>query len=491
MFPHEGTCIRGKELLIWALDRNSTPANFCLTLAPWSSVSPYLRTRMKKIFLIGAGRSATMLIEYLLKHAPTENWEVTIGDVSLSVVLEKTKGHASARPIQFDIHDPAQTEVEVLRADIVISLLPAHMHLSVAHACVKFSKSLVTASYSTPDMEALHEEAIRKGVILLNECGLDPGIDHMSAMEIIRDINDHGGELNAFYSYTGGLVAPESNDNPWGYKFSWNPRNVILAGHGTARYIEKGKYKYIPYNRLFGQVVPVVVEGLGSFDGYANRDSLSYRKTYGIESIPTLLRGTLRQSGYCASWDIFVRLGLTDDTYVVENSESMTYAQLVESYLPMTSSVTSLEQAVADFCGIALDSDVMQRVLWTGLLSTQLIGLKSATPAQILQQLLEAKWKLKPGDKDMIVMQHRFEYVVGVKKFRRCSSLVVIGDDDIHTAMAKTVGLPVGIAARNILKGTITQTGVCIPVEAEICKPVLTELEEYGVHFTESLEELA
>jgi saccharopine dehydrogenase (NADP+, L-glutamate forming) len=240
--------------------------------------------------LIGAGRSSTALIDYLLHHAAAGNWELTVGDFSEQAVREKTKGHPASRPIRFDINDRDQTLAEVGRADLVISLLPAHMHISVARMCVSLGKHLVTASYVTPEMESLREEAVSKGVILLNECGLDPGIDHMSAMEIIRAIRSEGGELNSFYSYTGGLVAPESNDNPWGYKFSWNPRNVILAGQGTARYIENGRFKYIPYNRLFRRTETIEVEGVGRFDGYANRDSLSYRKTYGLEA--SARRGT-------------------------------------------------------------------------------------------------------------------------------------------------------------------------------------------------------
>lgn len=445
---------------------------------------------MKRILLIGAGRSATSLIDYLLRYAAETKGEITVADVSLSLVHEKTKSHPQSRAIAFDIQNASQAEAEVQRADLVISLLPAHMHLSVAQACVRFGKSLVTASYVTPEMLQLHEEAASKGILLLNECGLDPGIDHMSAMEIIREIEEAGGTLDAFYSYTGGLVAPESNTNPWGYKFSWNPRNVILAGQGTARYIENNAFKYLPYHRLFAEAIPVHVEGAGDFDGYANRDSISYRKTYGIESIPTLLRGTLRQSGYCASWNVFVQLGITDDSYEVAGVENLTYADWISSYLPESLSGKSLRERVARFCGLEPRGEAMDRVEWTGVLSEEKIGMIKATPAMILQQLLERKWKLEPGDKDMVVMQHRFEYRNSGKRFRRLSSLVVIGDDEIHTAMAKTVGLPVGIAARHILEGTITLKGVHIPVDASVCRPVLKELQDYGVIFKESLVEL-
>lgn len=440
---------------------------------------------MKRIFLIGAGRSATLLIEYLLDQAAVENWEITVGDVSVELVQQKTNNHPYARPIQFDINDPVQTEQEVGRADVVISLLPAHMHLSVAQCCVRLKKHLVTASYVTPEMQLLQEEAVRQGVLLLNECGLDPGIDHMSAMEIIRDIRAKGGELQAFYSYTGGLVAPESNDNPWGYKFSWNPRNVILAGQGTARYIENGRYKYIPYSRLFTSTRSIDIPQVGAFDGYANRDSLAYRKIYGLQAIPTLLRGTLRQAGYCSSWNVFVQLGLTDDSYVVERAADLTYAELIQALLPPAYADLPVHIAVAKLCGLEPDSDVMSRVAWTGIFSDEKIGLPHATPAQILQQLLESKWRLKPSDKDLVVMQHRFDYSLDGKLFSRYSSLVVTGEDAVRTAMAKTVGLPVGIAAARILLGKISERGVMIPVSESICRQLLGELEEHGIVFNE------
>lgn len=446
---------------------------------------------MKRILIIGAGRSSTSLIGYILRHAVSEGWEVTVGDFSEEAVRQKVGDHPAARAIRFDVNDDAQTAAEVSRADLVISLLPAHMHLPVAKSCVYHGKHLVTASYVTPEMEALHDAAVEKGILLLNECGLDPGIDHMSAMQIIREIRAEGGELDSFYSYTGGLVAPESNDNPWGYKFSWNPRNVILAGQGTARYIENGRYKYIPYNRLFRQTQIIDVEGVGRFDGYANRDSLAYRRSYGIDHIPTLLRGTLRQHGFCAAWDVFVRLGMTDDSYVVEDSEHMTYAGLTASFLPDSVSGNSLKMDVAALCGLDPSGASMSLVEWTGIFTEKPIGLRQATPAQILQQLLEEKWKLHQTDKDMIVMQHRFGYRIGTKCFERIASLVVVGDDNVHTAMAKTVGLPVAIAARNVLLGAITETGVRIPVTPSICTPVLKELESLGIRFTDRLVEKA
>lgn len=440
---------------------------------------------MKKILLIGAGRSSSALIKYLLETGLQKNWSITIGDVSVELAQEKCKGFSGARAIKFDVNDAAQREYEVQCSDLVISLLPPHLHHLVAVDCVKLKKHFLTASYLSEEILALDEEARHTGVLLLNECGLDPGIDHMSAMKVIDEIKSRGGELTSFKSYTGGLVAPESNDNPWGYKFSWNPRNVILAGQGTARYIQNGHYKYIPYNRIFTEIETIHTEEMGAFDGYANRDSLAYRHHYNIESIPTLLRGTLRQSGYCRAWDVFVKLGLTDDSYHLENSASLTYSQIVRSFLPKAYDNKELIESVAAFCGLPVDGEAMTRVKWTGIFEDVPTGIADASPAKVLQHLLEDKWRLMPADKDMIVMQHQFEFRMGADNHKIISSLIVKGDDQMYTAMAKTVGLPLGIAAALLLEGKINCTGVRIPVNREIYLPVLEELEKSGIVFTE------
>ncbi|MFY9307434.1 MAG: saccharopine dehydrogenase C-terminal domain-containing protein [Bacteroidia bacterium] len=439
---------------------------------------------MKNILVIGAGRSASSLIKYLLQHSAAENWSVTVGDVSLELVKQKTDNHPNARAIAFDITNDQQREDEIKRADMVISMLPATMHMNVARDCVRFKKHLATASYVSKEMGELDAEAKAAGIILMNETGLDPGIDHASAMKVIDDIHEQGGELTSFKSFCGGLVAPESNDNPWGYKFSWNPRNVVLAGQGTAQYIEHGEYKYLPYNRLFTQIDTIEVEGHGKFDAYANRDSLSYRKLYNISSIPTMLRGTLRMPGYCKAWNVFVKLGLTDDTYKIEASNTLTYRQLMEAYLP-AGKLSTKEKLVA-FMGNEMDAEALSKIEWLGVFDDRKIRLANATPAQILQDLLEEKWKLQEHDKDMIVMQHLFEYTTKDKKTQKLtSSLVVKGEDQVYTAMAKTVGLPLAIASKMILQGKIKARGVVIPTTKEIYEPLLAELETFGIVFEE------
>lgn len=413
-----------------------------------------------------------------------ENWTVTVGDVSLELVKQKTNNHPNARAIVFDITNNQQREQEIQRADMVISMLPATMHMNVARDCVRFKKHLATASYVSKEMAELDAEAKAAGIILMNEIGLDPGIDHASAMKVIDHIHELGGELTSFKSFCGGLVAPESNDNPWGYKFSWNPRNVILAGQGTAQYIENGEYKYIPYNRLFTQIDTVEVEGYGKFDAYANRDSLSYRKLYNISGIPTMLRGTLRMPGYCKAWNIFVKLGLTDDTYKIEASDTLTYRQLLEAYLP--AGKQSTKDKLVAFMGNEFDNESFSKIEWLDIFGDRKIRLSSATPAQILQDLLEEKWMLKPQDKDMIVMQHQFEYTSKTgNKNKLFSSLVVKGEDQVYTAMSKTVGLPLAITSKLIMQGKIEARGVVIPVSKEIYEPLLTELETLGIVFEE------
>ena len=439
---------------------------------------------MKNILVIGAGRSASSLIKYLLDHSTKENWKVTVGDISIDLVKQKTGNHPNARAIIFDINNDTQREEEIKHADLVISMLPAFMHINVAKDCVRFKKHLATASYVSKEMNELDANAKTAGIILMNEIGLDPGVDHASAMRVIDHIHEEEGELISFKSFCGGLVAPEYNDNPWGYKFSWNPRNVVLAGQGTAQFIENNEYKYIPYNRLFTQISTIEMEGHGKFEAYANRDSLSYRKLYAIEHIPTMLRGTLRMPGYCKAWNVLVKLGLTDDTYKIEASGSLTYKQLLEAYLPKGKQ--SVKEKLVVFMGNEMDLETLSKIEWLGIFDDNKITLTNATPAQILQNLLERKWKLNEHDKDMIVMQHEFEFRNKNNELKKIvSSLAVIGEDQTYTAMAKTVGLPLAIVSKLILQDKIKARGVVIPTIKEIYEPVLNELETFGVKFKE------
>lgn len=446
---------------------------------------------MKTILLLGAGKSSGSLIQYLLQNAENKGFNLVIGDKDPAVAEEKINNHPYGKAIGFDINNAGQRHEEIMKADLVISLLPPALHLPAAEDCLRLGKNLVTASYISPEIKALHTAAEEKGLLFLNECGLDPGIDHMSAMEIIHRLKASGAVLTSFKSYTGGLVAPESNDNPWGYKFTWNPRNVILAGQGTARYIQDGKYHYIPYPRLFSESTKISVEGHGRFDGYANRDSLSYRHHYGIEEIPTMLRGTLRHEGFCSAWQVFVTLGITDDSFIMENTENMTYRQFIEAFVPPSVQGADLEEKISHYCRVDPQGPAMERIRSTGILEETKIGISNASPARVLQHLLEQKWVLKTGDKDMIVMQHIFEYTIENKAKRLTSSLVVKGDDTVHTAMAKTVGLPLAIAALLLIEGKLKSKGVQLPVTEEMYVPILKELQSLGIEFVEKEIELS
>lgn len=437
---------------------------------------------MRNILVLGAGKSSYHLIQYLLDNAVSQNWHVTVGDASLQAVVDKTKDHPSSTAISFDINSEFQRAEEIKKADIVISLLPPALHFLAASECLAQGCNLVTASYVSPQMQELNNEVKKRGLLFLNECGLDPGLDHMSAMEIIDSLKDQGAQIMSFKSYTGGLIAPESNDNPWGYKFTWNPKNVILAGQGTARCIIDGNYKYIPYSRLFTQTEKIEIPGLGLLEGYANRDSLQYRAIYNLPNIPTLVRGTLRYQGYCSAWDIFVQLGLTDDSYKIENSSKLTYADLVRSLLPTTTAdiVSDLKSSLQ--MNSFSESDI-QRIKWTGILEESPIRISNASPAEILLDLLLAKWKLKENDLDLVAMQHIISYKLNNQTKTLKSSLIVKGENQLATAMSKTVGLPMAVAAKNILNKKINTKGVGIPVLKEIYTPLLHELKSSGIQF--------
>jgi len=441
---------------------------------------------MRNILIIGAGRSASSLIKYLLDKSDQEKLHLTIGDLSLPLAKQKTNNHKNASAIALDIFDENQRKTEIQKADIVISMLPAHLHIEVAKDCITYRKHLVTASYISDAMQALDAEAKANNLIFMNEIGLDPGIDHMSAMKIIDEIRAKGGKMILFESFCGGLVAPESDTNLWNYKFTWAPRNVVLAGQGgAAKFIQEGTYKYIPYNKLFRRTEFLEVEGFGKFEGYANRDSLKYRSIYGLEDVLTLYRGTIRRVGFSKAWNMFVQLGMTDDTYVIDNSETISYREFINLFLPYHPT-DSVEIKLRLSLGIEQDDIMWDKLLELDLFNPKkIVGLSNATPAQILEKILNDSWTLQPDDKDMIVMYHKLGYEIdGVKK-QIDSKMVCIGEDQIYTAMAKTVGLPVAIATLQILNGKIKTPGVQLPIHKEVYEPILKELASYGVVFNE------
>ena len=440
---------------------------------------------MKNILVIGAGLSSSSMIRYFLENAEQEDWHIRVGDLDLDLAKNKTKNSERAEAFCFNALDENERQPEIQKADLVVSMLPARFHVEVVKDCIKFKTDVITPSYISDEMKALHQDAIDAGIIVMNEMGVDPGIDHMSAQKVLDEVEEKGGVMHAFESFTGGLVAPESDNNPWNYKFTWNPRNVVLAGQGgAAKFIQENQYKYIPYHKLFRRTEIIDIEGYGKFEGYANRDSIKYRDVYDLHNIPTIFRGTLRRVGFCRAWDYLVQLGMTDDSYVVENSENMTYRDFTNSFLAYDKH-NSVELKFRHYLKIEQDDYVWEKLQWLGLFDRKPVGLKDATPAQILQKILEDKWTLKPEDKDMIVMWHKFTYKLGEEFHEINSSMVYIGQDQTYTAMSDTVGLPVAICSKMILNGTIDIKGVRLPIHKNIYEPVLNELEKHGVVFKE------
>ena len=445
---------------------------------------------MRKILVVGAGKSTSVLIKYLLEKSQAEDLELIIGDLDIENAKKNTRGHERAKAIVLDIFKPEQREAAVKGADLVISMLPARFHIEVARDCVRFGKNMVTASYISEEMQELDQQVKEKGLVFMNEIGVDPGIDHMSAMQVIDRIRNAGGKMLLFESFTGGLVAPESDTNLWNYKFTWNPRNVVVAGQGgVAKFLQEGKFKYIPYNRLFRRTEFLEIREYGKFEVYANRNSLKYKDIYQLDDVLTLYRGTIRRVGFSRAWNMFVQLGMTDDSYKMENSENMSYRDFVNSFLPY-SPTDSVELKFRHQLKIDQDDIMWEKLLDLDLFNpNKRIGLEKATPAEILQKILMEKWSLAADDKDMIVMYHKFGYELNGERKQIDATMVNIGKDQTETAMARTVGLPVGIAALKILNGAITTPGVQLPITPEVYQPILEELSRNGIFFEEEEKE--
>ena len=434
---------------------------------------------MKNILLFGAGRSATSLIQYLLKQAEVYGWELGVIDQDLDLARAKIGGHERAWAKALEIGQAEQRGEAIAWADVVISMLPAFLHQVVAEDCLRLGKHLCTASYVSADLQALAAEIEAKGLVFLCELGLDPGLDHLSAMQLLDEIRAKAGLVQRFFSATGGLVAPRSDDNPWHYKFSWNPRNVVLAGQGVARYLGEGGVKLLPYQRLFAEAQPMDLGDWGLYEWYPNRDSLSYVERYGLQGADTVLRATLRKAGFCSAWALLVRLGLTDDAYQLDCA-GWTYADFFDGFMPLAKG-RSREAILREVLG-ARQVEV-EALAWLGLWSSDLIGLVRASPAQILLQLLEAKWPLKAGDADLVIMRHEVVYALpNGERWLHKASLYQEGDER-DTAMSRLVGLPLAMGVKHLMLGQINRAGIQLPLTAEIYEPILAELQEMGIGF--------
>ncbi len=427
---------------------------------------------MKHILLFGAGKSATVLIGYLKETATQKKWQVTIADLDLAAVQAKVGNHERVKAVGVSIENETERKALIEQADVVISLLPPSLHYVVALDCLAFGKHLLTASYVDEKIRQLADEISQKNILFLCEMGLDPGIDHMSAMQLIHRIKNAGGQIESFLSHCGGLVAPESDNNPWHYKISWNPRNVVMAGKAGAVYRQELKTKSEKYEELFAACAEVSIEDIGQLAYYPNRDSLSYLPVYELEEADTFIRTTLRHPDFCKGWQVVVTLGLTDENHLV-NTDSLTISAF-------------LRNAARGRESLLTDPLLKEQFDFLGWDDATLINKGHCSSADVLQFILEKKWILEEEDKDMIVMLHEIEYQLADQQLKVRSELVVKGENNLHTAMAKTVGLPLGIAATLLLEGKITETGLHIPIIAGIYEPVLKVLAEHGIIFHET-----
>ena len=437
---------------------------------------------MKNILMIGVGMSSKHLVDYILAHAPKLGWFVTIGDVSPDVAISKAGENANARAIWLDVTKPNDRKAAIIRADLVISLLPAHLHLLVAQDCIRNHKKLVTSSHVERELFRLGDEVRDQSLVFMSEMVLAPGLDRISAQQKIDEVKEKGGKILSFSSYTGGLISPECNNNPWKHKLTWNPRNFVLSGQGTAQYLEDGKRKYIPYSRLFSQTRKIDVPSLGEFEVYANRDSLLNRSVYGLDHVPSILRGTIRYPGFCKAWSKLVRTGLTDGSYPIHGSDDLTYYDLMEAYLSKgKSSAMTFRERVAAMLKVEVDSEIMAQFEWLGLFKKQKINLEGATPSLMLENLLREKWMMEQDDKDMVILQHEIVYKLTRSTRKLTSTIIIEGEHRDSTAMSKFIGLPTAIFARKLLEGEINEYGASVPIKKNHYVPVLEELKSYGI----------
>lgn len=440
---------------------------------------------MTNILVFGAGKSSSYLIKYLLDNSNQYFWQINVADANLNAALERIGNHSNGKAIQLDIFEETHRKKLIQEAKIIISLLPPALHIIVAKDCITLKKDLVTASYVSDEIKALDTDAKKNGLLLLNEMGLDPGIDHMSAMKIIHDIEKIGGDIYSFKSYCGGLISPESDNNPWHYKISWNADNVVNAGKSGADYLFDGNEKHIKYNTLFKDIEQIEVPNFGKLSAYANRDSLSYQSLYGLKNVKTMLRATLRYHDFCIGWHTIVNLGLTENE-ILYDTKNMTFHTWFMQASKDAKGDTPSEKIHTISGNNSIAKDLIE---WLGIFSDSNIRLdKPSTSAQIMLHIIEEKWKMQPEDKDLIIMQHEFEYGRKNLNEKLFSTLIVEGENKTYTAMAKTVGLPMAIFTKLFLIGKIKNiSGVQIPTLKEIYKPVLKELAENGIIFEDTL----
>lgn len=446
---------------------------------------------MKVITILGAGKSSRHIISYLSRWAAQNPCKIQVIDRDLSHI---PKTVLEMENVDFIINEEGTIDALskwIETSTLTISMLPNQFHPSIAQLCLKYNSHLITPSYLSEKMEAFDKEAKEKNLLFLNEMGFDPGIDHMIAMKVVDEIKQNGGQLKSYKSYVGGLMSPKNDSNPWKYKFTWSPRNVVLAGQGgTSKFLENKIAKYVPYCSLFNRRETVKLYDDSEYDVYANRDSIQYIEKYNWHGIETLVRGTMRRIGFSESWHHLVLMGLTDDSHEMTKLKGKTYNDFYSHFYPNYPSKTA-QKSLADFLQIDANSDSMERLESIGFFDNEsVLELEVGTPAQVLQSILEDKWKLNEGDIDQSVMTHIFEYTENEKLKKIESTLILDGDSTSMTSMSKLVGLPLAIASTLIVENEISERGVFIPTTPSIYNPLLKKLEELGISPKESCMEI-
>ena len=449
------------------------------------------RCPLKNVLVLGGGRSATYLIAKLLEDAIPEDLFVTVADQDLAVAAAAIGDQPRASAVQLDIRDDALRWAQIQRSDLVIFMLPSTFQHLVAQDCVAHGRDMLSACYRYPATRSLDSEARLQGILLLTEMGLDPGLDHMSAMALIRRVQDAGGRIEAFRSYGSGIPAPDQPHNPLRYVLTWGPRNVVLAGQAGAQYMDHGAIKIVPSHEVFLRTWPCEVQGVGTLEAYANRDALSYMESFGLEHATTMIRGTLRYPGFCETWRQIVRLGLPDETLRIPDLARRSYAEVVEMFLPPGERGASIEQRTAHYLQVSPSGRIMENLRWLGLFSSAPIGCQGDTSCAMMVHLLKLKLALAPGQRDLVLLVHELEVAYPDRPRERITSTFALeGDPGGFTAMSQAVGLPVAIAARLRLSGQLNLTGSRIPTHPAIYQPILTELEVQGLSFAERRENL-
>lgn len=448
---------------------------------------------MKDVLILGAGQSSPFLIRYLLDQASEQGWRISVADRDVELARERIDDHPCGRTLEIDMADTIRLGELVDEHDVVVSLMPPNFQALVGWACVQHGTHMVSASYRDRSLRDLDSDARKRGILLLPEVGLDPGIDLMSATKILADVRSRGGIVESFESYGSGVLQPESRANPLRYGITWNPRNVVMSAENGACYLELDKIKVVPWHNVFRHTWPIDVPGVGRMEAYPNRDSLTYREILGIEQTHTMIRGTLRYPGYCEVWSQIVRLGLPNEELVVPGLHEKTYAELTEMCLPRSLTGTRLQSRVANYLNISATGEIMEKLEWLGIFDDTKIGQGATTPAEAMIELLRRKLVLNEDECDTVILQHEVEvcYEQGdARRERIVSTFVHRGDPGGMTAMARTVGLPAAIAVKLLMTGEITMRGSQLPTHPQIYEPILAELENEGLRFEETVEPL-